>query len=85
MKVYLASNFVLMRYMNLEFRFRKHLQDKYGYCARLFSFFFTAEIVKVVTIMKDEHNLELNEQEKEVLEEIKLARQNLKEIENAGN
>ena len=74
MKIYLASNFILMRYVKLELRFRKHLEQKYGYCGRLFSFFFTKEITKVITLLKDEHNIELNNEEVKILNEIIEAR-----------
>jgi len=57
MKVYFASNFVLMRYIEQEKKFRKEITKRYGECNRLFSYFFQKEIKKVVQLAKEEHNL----------------------------
>lgn len=52
MKVFAASNFVLLRYINKEQQFRQHIIDLYGCCGRLYSYFFQKEIQKVLQLME---------------------------------
>lgn len=52
MKVFAASNFVLMRYIHKEEKFRQHIIDLYGYCGRLYSYFFQKEIQKILQLME---------------------------------
>lgn len=58
MRVYAASNFVLMRYIEKEQKFRKHIIDLYGYCGRLYSYFFQKEIQKVLKLMEGKNENE---------------------------
>lgn len=53
MKVFAASNFVLMRYIKKERKFRQHIIDLYGYCGRLYSYFFQKEIKKILQMMEE--------------------------------
>lgn len=52
MKCFAASNFVLMRYIHKERQFRQHIIDLYGYCGRLYSYFFQKEIQKILQLME---------------------------------
>jgi len=43
LNVFAASNFVLLRYPKKEAEFRRRIKEEYGYCGRLFSYFFEKE------------------------------------------
>lgn len=61
MHVYAASNFILLRYIEKEKKFRQHIIDLYGECGRLYSWFFTKEIQKVLVLMQAEYEERNNE------------------------
>lgn len=54
MKIYAASNFILLRYIEKEKLFREKITEQYGYCGRLYSFFFKKENQRVYDLMDKE-------------------------------
>jgi hypothetical protein len=54
LKVYAASNFILLRYPEKEKKFREEIIKQYGYCGRLYSYFFRKENKKVYELMDQE-------------------------------
>ncbi len=54
MKIFAASNFILLRYPEKEKKFRTEVTNQYGYCGRLFSYFFRKENKRVYERMMQE-------------------------------